>query len=527
MTGFTKFLALSALLVCLLTGVVTMSFDKEIAFASQSADGVGVVSARGVWHRPDDTGTEKDAAGVCAFLDKLQRAGVNLVFLETFYHGMAMYRSTFVPYYTKFQSYSYGEYADYMSCFVAEADKRGIEVHAWVEDFYIGIEENYFTKNLPEWLLVTDKGSTRNTEGGGYIFLDPANAEVKNYLVSFYDELLTAFPTVAGLNLDYIRYPVSDQGDDTGYTQAAITAFCGQNNIDGSFTATEFAAYVKKNGLYSAWVDFRASQVTDFVRTVFESVRTKHPDKLLSTAIFPEPSLSYNTKKQDFGKWIERGYIDIVTPMAYYDNPATLKSALAEMSADCDKCFCYAGLSATYHKLSDAAVIKQLEVCNETGMDGFVFFGAKSLVENRKIHVIPTKNIPQGFAAALAFNPEASVEVNKANMVHSLDNVVVGQITHAVRTTTVDGFDLKEGDIIGLDNKKILAKGDGINQVTLDLIASLKSSTDEVITLYYGEDVEEAQAEELQAMVAEAYPNCDVELQYGGQPIYYYFISLE
>lgn len=112
-------------------------------------------------------------------------------------------------------------------------------------------------------------------------------------------------------------------------------------------------------------------------------------------------------------------------------------------------------------------------------------------------------------------------------MVHSLDNVVVGQITHAVRTTTVDGFDLKEGDIIGLDNKKILAKGDGINQVTLDLIASLKSSTDEVITLYYGEDVEEAQAEELQAMVAEAYPNCDVELQYGGQPIYYYFISLE
>lgn len=152
---------------------------------------------------------------------------------------------------------------------------------------------------------------------------------------------------------------------------------------------------------------------------------------------------------------------------------------------------------------------------------------AKSLVENRKIHVIPTKNIPQGFAAALAFNPEASVEVNKANMDHSLDNVVVGQITHAVRTTTVDGFDLKEGDIIGLDNKKILAKGDGINQVTLDLIASLKSSTDEVITLYYGEDVEEAQAEELQAMVAEAYPNCDVELQYGGQPIYYYFISLE
>lgn len=152
---------------------------------------------------------------------------------------------------------------------------------------------------------------------------------------------------------------------------------------------------------------------------------------------------------------------------------------------------------------------------------------AKSLVENRKIHVIPTKNIPQGFAAALAFDPEASAEVNKANMIHALDNVVVGQITHAVRTTTVDGFDLKEGDFIGLDNKKILAKGNEINQVTLDLIASLKSSTDEVITLYYGEEVKEEAAMELQALVAEAYPNCDVELQFGGQPIYYYFISLE
>ncbi len=152
---------------------------------------------------------------------------------------------------------------------------------------------------------------------------------------------------------------------------------------------------------------------------------------------------------------------------------------------------------------------------------------AKSLVENKKIHVVPTKNIPQGFAAALAFDPEASTEINKANMIHALDNVVVGQITHAVRTTTVDGFDLKEGDIIGLDNKKILAKGNEITQVMLDLIASLKSSTDEVITLYYGEDVKEEEALALQALVAETYPNCDVELQFGGQPIYYYFISLE
>ncbi|PWM71419.1 MAG: dihydroxyacetone kinase [Bacillota bacterium] len=152
---------------------------------------------------------------------------------------------------------------------------------------------------------------------------------------------------------------------------------------------------------------------------------------------------------------------------------------------------------------------------------------AKSLVEGRTIHVIPTKNIPQGFAAALAFDPEVSAEENKANMIHSLDNVTAGQVTYAVRTTKIDGFSLQEGDIIGLDNKKILSKGDNIADVVSDLVEKLKSVSDEIITLYYGEDVSEEDAEQLRGTLQEKYPDCDVEINYGGQPIYYYFIALE
>ena len=122
---------------------------------------------------------------------------------------------------------------------------------------------------------------------------------------------------------------------------------------------------------------------------------------------------------------------------------------------------------------------------------------AKALVENRAIHVIPTKNIPQGFAAALAFSPDASAEENKTNMIHSLDNVKSGQVTHAVRTTNVNGFDIKEGDIIGLDDKKILAKSKNIDDTVLKLIDKLKEDYHEVITLYYGEGVTEAEAEAL------------------------------
>ena len=152
---------------------------------------------------------------------------------------------------------------------------------------------------------------------------------------------------------------------------------------------------------------------------------------------------------------------------------------------------------------------------------------AKGLVSNRTIHVIPTKSVPQGFAAALAFNPDVSVEENKANMIHSIDDVSSGQVTYASRNTTMNGFKLKEGDIIGLDSKKILAKGDDIGETTLQLIKKMKRDEHEMITLYYGEGVEEADCEALAAKVSEEFPDCDVDYHYGGQPVYYYMVSLE
>ena len=152
---------------------------------------------------------------------------------------------------------------------------------------------------------------------------------------------------------------------------------------------------------------------------------------------------------------------------------------------------------------------------------------AKGLVNNRTIHVIPTKNVPQGFAAALVFNPEESVPENKTNMTHAIDNVAAGQVTYAVRNTTMNGFKLKEGDIIGLNSKKILAKGDNIENTTLEQSRKMKNNEHEMITLYYGEGVDEAAAEELAGKVAEAFPDCDVDYHFGGQPVYYYLVSLE
>ncbi|MBP5308559.1 MAG: DAK2 domain-containing protein, partial [Clostridia bacterium] len=141
--------------------------------------------------------------------------------------------------------------------------------------------------------------------------------------------------------------------------------------------------------------------------------------------------------------------------------------------------------------------------------------------------VVPTKNIPQGFSAALEFNEDDTPDQNMLNMLHAIDNVTVGQVTYAVRNTKLGKFSLREGDIIGLDNKKILAKGKTASDVAMKLIDALKDESHESINLYYGSDVPEEDAQALSEKVQEAYPDCAVEIYDGGQPIYYYVISLE
>jgi len=151
---------------------------------------------------------------------------------------------------------------------------------------------------------------------------------------------------------------------------------------------------------------------------------------------------------------------------------------------------------------------------------------AKDL-SHRNIEIIPTTTVPQGITAALNFNTEDSVDDNKTNMIASMDTVKTGSVTYAVRTTHIDGFKLKEGDIIGLDEKKIVAKGENVNEVTADTVATLVDDSTMHITLFYGQDVNEAQAEELKQKLSEKYPEIEVDTHNGGQPLYYYLISLE
>ncbi len=146
---------------------------------------------------------------------------------------------------------------------------------------------------------------------------------------------------------------------------------------------------------------------------------------------------------------------------------------------------------------------------------------------NKNLVIIPTRSMPEGISAAIAFDPDGSVEDNTEAMNDAIKNVKSGAVTYAVRDTHVDGFDLSVGEIIGLDDKAILAKGNTVSQTTEDLVSKMIDDNVMTITLFYGEDIKEEEAIVLQEKLAEKYPECEVTVAYGGQPIYYYLISLE
>ena len=152
---------------------------------------------------------------------------------------------------------------------------------------------------------------------------------------------------------------------------------------------------------------------------------------------------------------------------------------------------------------------------------------AASLVEDKKIIVIPTKTIPQGITALINFIPDQSAEENAERMTEELENVKTGQVTYAVRDTVIDDKEIKQGDYMGIGDKSILAVGKDIKSTTEDMVAEMVDEESAIICIYYGEEVTEEDANALGAALEEKYPEVEVEVHFGGQPIYYYVISVE
>ncbi|MEY8390756.1 DAK2 domain-containing protein [Lachnospiraceae bacterium 45-W7] len=152
---------------------------------------------------------------------------------------------------------------------------------------------------------------------------------------------------------------------------------------------------------------------------------------------------------------------------------------------------------------------------------------AASLLEEKNIFVIPTKTVPQGITALINFMPDSTPQENAQRMTEELANVKSGQVTYAVRDTLIDDKSIKQGDYMGIGDSSILSVGKNMDAVTKEMIAQMVDEDSAIISIYYGEEVAEKDAQKLAAEIEEQYPDCEVEMHLGGQPIYYYVISVE
>ena len=152
---------------------------------------------------------------------------------------------------------------------------------------------------------------------------------------------------------------------------------------------------------------------------------------------------------------------------------------------------------------------------------------ATHMTEDKKIVVIPTRTVPQGITAVINYVPDLSVEENTDTMSEEIKTVLTGQVTYAVRDTVIEDKEIKQGDYMGIGDSGILSNGTDMIEVTFRMIEEMMQEDKELISVYYGADISEESAEELKSRIEEQYPKCDVELQYGGQPIYYYIVSVE
>ena len=425
-----------------------------------------VVSARATWHRP----SESTYSAIKNTVETFQSCGINLVFVESFYHGCTIYTSDDIeiPYHPSLvKSYTDTEkgivYDDYLSAFLACCEEYGIEVHAWVENFYVGIDPNAgIVANHPDWIMYNDDGSiTQRKEGGSYIFVDPANKEVQDALIHFYNDLFKKNPGLRGLNLDYIRYPVSDRSCDTGYTVAAMKGF--YESIGKTFTdeqlfdrtkmANKFKQLFNKNYLvggqteadnnYRLWVEYRTNIITDYVERIKNEVKNSR-DIILSTAVFASLNESLNSKKADWQKWYQNGWIDIATPMAYYSTANSVQTNVKNMiDIGGNNCLYYTGLASSYSGYPAWYNKEFIEASYKAGASGYVIFASQQIIGHPDVQL----SLSSGVGRKNGILPHADIgEILKASFDDILDKaerlyIPAGGMTETQRDDLKAGFD--------------------------------------------------------------------------------------
>ena len=285
-------------LVLVLGMVVTMLQGAVPASAEEAENPM-----RALWLRPK----EKTAAQVEAAVEKIADAGINTIFLETVFNGYTIFP---VEYDYTYQNPMYNGF-DVLQAYIDECHERGIQLHCWVESFFIGMAwENsggpvYAAKK--DWLLTDTNGNNyEDTMYGPMYFLNPARPECREWIVSLYEILVENYD-IDGLQLDYVRYPQKTNSIDYGFDDYTISAFEAEYGCSPYDEPSKF-------------VLFKQQQVTEFVKACSTELKAINPDLILSLSVYPFYQDGKNLFMQTAELWMSKGYGDLVVPMAYYEN---------------------------------------------------------------------------------------------------------------------------------------------------------------------------------------------------------------
>lgn len=345
---------------------------------------------KGVWVRPVETNDNDIQKAV----KRIKAAGIDNIFIETYYHGRTIFPSETMAKYGFVKQNEKFEGLDPLKIWIKYAHRHNIKVHIWFETFYVGIQRpetnpGNILATKPEWANKTKKNyklavpTPSASEHNGF-FIDPANPEVQDFLLELLMEITEKYK-VDGINLDYIRYPQSVAVNDMnswGYTDFARKEFKAIYGKDPALITMADPLWIK-------WCEYRREKITNFVARVGALSREKHT--YLTAVIFPDRLSALTTKQQDWKTWSTRGYVNGFTPLFLTCNAKTLNALVTNViKAIAPGTDLYAGLFVTFMGGSEEDLIREIHETRKINVNGVILFDYAHL-DNKYVNALATR----------------------------------------------------------------------------------------------------------------------------------------
>ena len=386
--------------------------DLEEAMITEKA-----VEERSVWYRSNVKSDEE----VLAVIKKCVEYNINAIYVETWYNGKTIgsTKNPLIQHYTE----QHGDY-DALEGFVRIAHEHGIQIHAWVENFFVGTtsqmsgDPDHVGHHNEDWILLDKdgKGYYISPEYGNFVFLNPQNRECRDLVLAVYRELLENYD-IDGLHLDYIRYPEHNGSADFGYNEDTIKAF--QKEYGYTTDPHNYKAGSKE---YKDWISFRQDVITTFVKEVNDLVKEVRPEVWITAACYPSLTDAPNQIYQYTSEWVKLGYIDQVFSMTYSNGTEYVKSNAESFIKACkDKALYSTGLTL-FSGNSGEELLSQIKGVREVGATGQAFFSLSSLLGFEEYENIIINHAYRNKAVSL-FDVDGAVRAYANDLLEKCDGV--------------------------------------------------------------------------------------------------------